>query len=396
MSQSEQNEDWQPNQFRSVDERAMEYARLREDCPVALGKDAWGMERFWSVMRYRDVQAVARDTGSFTNANSRLEIRRMPLESDPPEHGQIRRLLNPLLQPKAVSRRSDGIRGVVREHLGPMVLGGGGDAIALLARPVPTKVLLSWLGQPVEDWEMIKDLSDRARPQPVPDGEAKAKLEQVEQALWDYSWQIVRDRQVHAHSPDDDPVTAILGGTIDGQPMPVEYAVGMVRLALAAGHDSTTQAFGILCHFLAARPDVWSRLDSQRELIPAAIEETLRLNSPVVAMPRTARRDLELNGRQICAGEKLLLTWASANRDSCVYENADVWDIDQPRKPHMVFGHGVHICAGAPLARQELLILVEELLDNCATFELAGEPVLQDMNQYGFASLPIAVSPKRR
>lgn len=386
--------DWDPNASKSVDERAAEYTRLRQQCPVALGKDAWGMERFWSVTRYRDVQAVARDTEAYTNANSRLEIRRMPLESDPPEHGQIRRLLNPLLQPKAVARRSTHIRTIVRHHLADLVAGAGGDAIALLARPVPTKVLLNWLGQPEEDWELIKNLSDQARPQPVPDGEALAHLQKVEQALWDYSWQMVRQRQANPHKPADDPVCAILGGTIDGQPMPVEHAVGMVRLALAAGHDSTTQAFGIMIHFLATHPEIWRRLEHQRELIPAAIEETLRLNSPVVAMPRTARHDLTLNERQICAGERLLLFWASANRDPEVFDNGEIWDIDHARKPHMVFGHGVHFCAGAPLARQELLVLVEELLDACSSIRLAGEPVVQDMNQYGFASLPVAIQPR--
>lgn len=389
----EKNPDWDPNLFKSVEDRAGEYARLRATCPVAFGKDAWGASEFWSIMRYRDIQNVARDTKTFSNgALARLEIRRMPLESDPPEHLQIRRLLNAFFLPKAIAARTPLIRSVVREHFKPFIAAGGGDAIADIARPIPTKVLMSWLGQPLEDWAQIKAWADASRPQKVTNEQTRINIETAEKALWDYSWALARDRQANPRSPDEDPVSAILNGTIDGAPMPEEHAVGMVRLVLAAGHDSTSQAFGIVMHFLATHPDVVKVIKADRIKIRPAIDEILRLNSPVVAMPRTAMDDVEIGGRHICKGDRVLLNWASANRDPELFENPDEWSLERGRNPHMVFGHGVHTCAGAPLAKHELEVLVAELLDSCATFALAGEPTVQQMQQYGLATLPISVS----
>ena len=384
--------DWDPNLYKTLEERAAEYARLRSECPVAFGLDAWAAPEFWSVMQYRDIVTCARDTKTFSNGSSaRLGIRRMPLESDPPEHGQIRRLLNPFFLPKAIEKRTEVIRGAVHEHLAPFIAAGGGDAVQAIARPVPTKVVMAFLGQPLEDWSMIKEWADASRPQQVLDEATRIRIDTAEKALWDYSWALVRDRQAHARPAEDDPVTAILNGTVDGAPMPEEHAVGMVRLVLAAGHDSTSQAFGIVTHFLATHPDVWARLSADRSLIRAGIEETLRLNSPVVAMPRTCTADTEVGGRMIHAGDRVLLNWASANRDPAVFEDADSWRLDRARNPHMVFGTGVHTCAGAPLARQELEIYLNALFDSCAGLRLAGEPVIQPMQQYGFSGLPVAV-----
>lgn len=386
-------DDWDPNEFSSVEDRASEYARLRATCPVAHGRNAWGAARFWSLMRYRDIVSAVRDTKSFSNsALARLEIRRAPLESDPPEHGQIRRLLNPLLSPKAMTAREPMTRRIARDHVAAFVQQGGGDAVAAISRPIPTKVLLSWLGQPIADWEAIKRSADASRPQQLRDDPARARMAAAERALWDYSWDLIRDRQANPRDPDTDPVSAMLAGKLDGGPMPEQHAVGMVRLVLAAGHDSTSQAVGIVLHFLAKNPDVQRILREDHSLIRAGIEEILRLNSPVVAMPRTVVDDVRIGDRQLCTGDRVLLNWASANRDPEVFHDAETWRIDRERNPHMVFGHGIHSCAGAPLARQELQVVAEEMFAHCSGFALAGEATVQDMQQYGFASLPLKVT----
>lgn len=386
--------DWDPNLNASVDDRTAQYARLRAQCPVALGNDAWGSARFWGLMRYSDIISAVRDTKAFVNgAQARLGIRRAPLESDPPEHSQIRRLLNPLFSPKAMAAREPFSRTVAAEYLDAFVASGGGDAIAAIARPIPTQVLLGWLGQPREDWVQIKAWADASRPQQIRDDETRERIEIAEKALWDYSWALIRDRQSASRDPASDPVSAILGGTLDGAPMPEEHAVGMVRLVLAAGHDSTSQAIGITLHFLATRLDVQEQLRADRTLVLPACEEILRLNSPVVAMPRTVAHPVELGGRQLCPGDKAMLYWASANRDPEIFEDADTWRLGRAGKPHMVFGSGIHSCAGAPLAKQELVVVVNGLLDRCRAFALAGETTQQPMQQYGFATLPLAVTP---
>ncbi|NML04344.1 cytochrome P450 [Sphingomonas sp. G-3-2-10] len=384
--------DWDPNLNKTVEDRAAEYARLRRGCPVALGHDAWGADRFWGMMRYQDIVSVVRNPKTFANGTARLGIRRMPLESDPPEHSQIRRLLNPLFSPRAMAEREPLTRGVAAEYVDAFVNAGGGDAIAAIARPIPTQVLLMWLGQPREDWEQIKAWADAARPQQVLNEAHGQRIHDAEQALWDYSWAMARDRQANPRDPAIDPVTAILSGTLDGGPMPEEHAVGMVRLVLAAGHDSTSQAVGIVLHFLATRPEIQAQLRADRSLILKGAEEILRLNSPVVAMPRTVAEDTEFGGRQLCSGERMMLFWASANRDPEVFEDAERFRLDRTGKPHMVFGNGIHSCAGAPLARQEIVAVVNEMFDRTRGFELAGEPSLQPMQQYGFATLPLRVN----
>ncbi|MDF7776360.1 cytochrome P450 [Sphingomonas sp. AOB5] len=384
--------DWDPNLNKTVEDRAAEYARLRGGCPVALGYDAWGADRFWGMMRYQDIVSVVRNPKAFANGTARLGIRRMPLESDPPEHSQIRRLLNPLFSPKAMAEREPLTRGVAAEYVDAFVKAGGGDAIAEIARPVPTQVLLMWLGQPREDWEQIKAWADAARPQQVLSEEQGKRIHDAEQALWDYSWAMARDRQANPRDPAVDPVTAILSGTLDGGPMPEEHAVGMVRLVLAAGHDSTSQSVGIVLHFLATHPEIQAQLRTDRSLVLKASEEILRLNSPVVAMPRTVAEDTEFGGRQMCSGERMMLFWASANRDPEVFEDAEAFRLDRSGKPHMVFGNGIHSCAGAPLAKQEIVAVVNEMFDRTTGYELAGEPTLQPMQQYGFATLPLRVT----
>jgi cytochrome P450 len=385
--------DWEPNRAKTVEDRASEYARMRNECPVALGLDGWGAERFWSVMRYQDVVRVVRDPKSFRNgASARLGIRRAPLESDPPEHGQIRRLIMPLFLPRAMEARESVTRMIAAEYVETFVGRGGGDAVADIARPYPTQVLLSWLGQPRQDWENIKTWADASRPQKIPDEKQRKHIEAAEQSLWDYSWALIRDRQAHPRDVDSDPVSAMLAGQLDGAPMPEEHAVGMVRLVLAAGHDSTSQAVGIVLHFLATHPEIQAQLRGDRSLIKPGIEEILRLESPVIAMPRSVAEDMELAGRHLCKGDRLFLNWASANRDPEVFEAPDEFRLERTSKPHMVFGSGIHSCAGAPLARQELNILVNEMFDRTAQFELSGPTTLQAMHQYGFETLPIAVA----
>lgn len=390
---SDETSDWDPNRARTVDDRAAEYARLRAECPVPFGRDAWASPQFWSVMRYEDIAGVVADTETYSNAAARLGIRRVPLESDPPEHPQIRRLLMPLFAPKAMGAREGVTRDIAVALIDDLVASRGGDAVQRLSRPFPTQVLMTWLGQPREDWTMIKAWADASRPQQVRDATHRQEIESAEAALWDYSWALIRDRQSNPRDVGADPVSAMLAGEVDSKPLPEQMAVGMVRLVLAAGHDSTSQAVGICTAFLAAHPEHQARLRSDPKLLRTAIDEILRLESPVVAMPRTVAREVELHGRRLKPGDRVLLNWASANRDPSAFEAPDECQLDRFPNRHMVFGSGVHQCAGAPLARQELRVVLEELLARTAAFGLSGEPELQDMQQYGFSRLPIWIEP---
>ena len=137
---------------------------------------------------------------------------------------------------------------------------------------------------------------------------------------------------------------------------------GVVRLLLAAGHDSTTSAMGMTLHYLARTPADQARLRAEPGLIPTAIEEMLRFEPPVFAMPRVVAKDVELHGRQLRAGNRVYLYFVSGNRDEAAFEDADRCIVDRRPNPHLAFGYGIHRCVGAPLARLELRVALEEWL----------------------------------
>jgi cytochrome P450 len=384
--------DWVPETGKSVEHRAAVYADLRQRCPIPRADDGWGGSEFWALMRYDDIAAAVAQPEAFANAASvRLGIRRVPLESDPPEHGQIRRLLMPLFAPRAMAEREPMTRAIAVECLEALLGEGGGDAVKLVTRPFPTQVLLTWLGQPREDWARVKAWADASRPQRVRDAAHGQAIKTAEAALWDYAWAMVRDRQALPRDPASDPVTAMLNGQVDGAPIGEEMAVGMVRLAVAAGHDSTTQAVGICIRYLATHPDAQAMLRADPSRLRMAIEEILRVETPIVAMPRTVKQPVDLAGHHFEPGQRVMLYWASANRDPAAFEAPDECQLDRFPNRHMVFGSGIHLCAGAPLARLELRVVLEELLARTTAFGMAGEPTIQDMHQYGFTSLPVWV-----
>ncbi len=378
----------------SLEERTAQSEVLRERCPLAKGATAPNEPTFWSMMRYRDIVSAARDTSTFSNGlRVRLEGRRPPLESDPPEHAQIRKLLTPFFSMKAVNGLEPLSRNLARTLVEPIVEAGGGDLNRSLARPLPTQILLHLIGQPISDWESVKAWSEANRPTNMNDVAGQEEFAAADRALWDYSRSVIANRVSTPRDPKTDPITALLVGGVDGDRLNVDLAVGVVRLLLAAGHDSTTQSIGLCIAYLAREPDQQDRLRHQPEEISAAIEEILRMETPVVAMPRIVARDIDLHGRRLKAGERLMLNWASANRDPEVFEQPNEYVLDRSPNRHLVFGSGIHTCIGANLARREIRVVIEELLAQTRCFEFSEEPMLQHMIHHGFETLPMKVEP---
>lgn len=378
----------------SLEERTAQSEALRERCPLAKGATAPNEPTFWSMMRYRDIVSAARDTSTFSNGlRVRLEGRRPPLESDPPEHAQIRKLLTPFFSMKAVNGLEPLSRNLARTLVEPIVEAGGGDLNRSLARPLPTQILLHLIGQPISDWESVKAWSEANRPTNMNDVAGQEEFAAADRALWDYSRSVIANRVSTPRDPKTDPITALLVGGVDGDRLNVDLAVGVVRLLLAAGHDSTTQSIGLCIAYLAREPDQQDRLRHQPEEISAAIEEILRMETPVVAMPRIVARDIDLHGRRLKAGERLMLNWASANRDPEVFEQPNEYVLDRSPNRHLVFGSGIHTCIGANLARREIRVVIEELLAQTRCFEFSEEPMLQHMIHHGFETLPMKVEP---
>lgn len=374
---------WCPFAGAQLEQRVDDYRRLRDTCPVPFTNDEATGRRFWSVLGYKDLSRVVRDTETFSNGKlRRLGARRPPLETDPPEHATIRRVLQPFVSPSAMQASEASTRASVLALLLPLLEQGAGDIAMDFARPLPAQVLLHWLDLPHSDWRNLKDWSDDVRPRAFLDEDDRNAFQRGDALLWQYSRDVVTEKRRQPRDPKTDVVCALLAANVSD-----DDAAGVVRLLVSAGHDSTSQALGICFYYLATHPALQAQLRAEPALIRTAVEEILRLNSPVVAMPRIVTKDVVIGESQLLAGEQLLINWASANRDPAMFPDADDLDINRKPNPHVVFGMGVHSCLGAPLARQELRIALEELLARTANFSLAAEPQYMRIHHYGFDNL---------
>ncbi len=373
---------------------ALLYARLRKECPMALQHGArdgsTGMESGWLVTRHEDIVAIARDTDNFRQ-NIRWPAQpRPPLEMDPPDHRVFRALMMPFFTPAALVEFEPLSRRLATELLEPLLSAGGGDFATGLARPLPAQVLLARINQPLQDWEVIKQASEAVYLQGSPNPEDQHRFRTSNEFLWDYSQKVVEDRK--AHPLDNDIVSSMLAAQMNDAPVSEHLIVGMLRLLVAAGHDSTTSALGICLRYLAEHADAQARLRAEPKLISGAIEEILRIQPPVLQMPRIAVRDVEMHGRQIRAGDKMHLVFASGNQDEEAFDQPDVADIERRANRHLSFGTGVHTCIGNGLARQEIKVALEVLLARSKSFRLAGEPAREFWHPYGAVKLPLAVT----
>jgi len=425
-----------------VADPAILHARLRETCPVALQKSDGGpLQNGWLVTRYEDIVAVTRDPETFQQPVRWAGQPRPPLESNPPEHRHFRAVLQPFFMPGALAQFEPLSRRLATSLLDVLIDAGGGDFAKGLARPLPPQVLLARLGQPLADWERIKECCEASFLQGSTDADDVRAYEASNAYLWEYSYSAVADRrsgrrdprgpghvpgQRHAtkpgHAPElsyatesgqvpepghsrdvsrphdavhplGDPIRAMLAATLDGAPIEPGLAVGMVRLLLAAGHDSTTSAMGICLRYLAEDTAAQTHLRANPGGIPAAIEEILRLQAPVIQMPRIVTKDVELGGRALKAGDRVLLVFASGNRDARQFEAPEECRLDRASNRHLSFGSGIHVCIGNGLARQEIRVTVEELLRRTEMFGLAEEPRREFWHPYGVTRLMLWVRP---
>jgi cytochrome P450 len=409
---------------------AVLHARLRETCPVALQKSDGGpLQNGWLVTRYEDIAAVTRDPETFQQPVRWPGQPRPPLESNPPEHRHFRAVLQPFFMPGALAQFEPLSRRLATSLLDVLIDAGGGDFAMGLARPLPPQVLLARLGQPLADWERIKECCEASFLQGSTDQADVRAYEEANAYLWEYSHSAVAARRAgqgnprgpayapepgcasepgHAsepgvshdprgpHDPVDtfsDPIRAMLAATLDGAPIDVNLVAGMVRLLLAAGHDSTTSAMGICLRYLAENTAAQTHLRANPSGIPAAVEEILRLQAPVIQMPRIVTKDVELGGRALEAGDRVLLVFASGNRDGRKFEAPEECRLDRAPNRHLSFGSGIHVCIGNGLARQEIRVTLEELLRRTEMFGQAAEPRREFWHPYGVTRLMLWVKP---
>lgn len=349
------------------------YEALRQKCPVAHSENYGG---FWALSRYEDVYNAAHDPATFSSARRGVTIPHMgaegappmiPIEIDPPMHVKYRQITQRLFSPGYLEANwAERIRTVTNECIDALAGRGEADFAEGLCVPIPLTVITQMMDVPPADREQFKDWS--AKLVQLHHLSPEVQMETA-MALMGYFGAQAADRREH---PRDDLVTVVVQGEVDGRPLTDLEVQQYCFLLLLAGNETTTNAMGAALWYLGEHPEARKRLADDPSLIPTAVEEFLRYFSPVQGLARTTTTSVDVGGTMIPADEPVLLLWASANRDEEQFPRACEFILDRSPNLHIAFGAGPHRCLGSSLARLELRILLEQVLQRIPDYEVAG------------------------
>jgi cholest-4-en-3-one 26-monooxygenase len=359
------------------------FARLRQEAPVYrhARSEPDQPESFWVLTRHADVVRASRVFENYSSYRKGcllyeerpdLDLARMLIDLDPPEHTRLRMLVSRGFTPRAIRSLDGHFREVTARILDTALQAGTFDFVTEVAAELPLIAIAELLGVPVEDRHKMFEWSNRmigtSDPEYSsgdPDAGAAAMAE-----LYMYANQLAAERKL---DPRDDIITTLL--TVEGDDALSEHEFDLFVLLLSVAGDETTRnaiSHGVLAFM--EHPDEWAALRADGGLLDSAVEEVLRWASPVMQFRRTATVDIELHGQHIAEGDPVVMYYISANRDDAVFADPYRFDVARTPNPHVAFGGGgPHFCLGAQLARLEMRIMFEELLARVESLALAGE-----------------------
>jgi cytochrome P450 len=379
-------------------------ADLRSRCPVAWTEAHGG---YWVASSYEAVRAVALDDETFSSDNDiagerggfqgagaipRSPMQLIPLEVDPPLFNAYRKLLNPKFSPAAAEEWRPFVRQATDAMIDRICAAGQCDVVKDIASPIPAMLTMRLLGLPLDEWEDVATPFHEIS-WAVPESEMYHRaIEGVFRVLGKLAEELVKRRA----EPADDLLSFLAGADIDGRPLTEEEILKMCFLQLIGGVDTST---GLLSHtfaWLSDHPDEGRRLLDEPAYLRTATEEFLRWVSPAPALARTVTKETELGGQRLCPGDRLLVSWASANQDEAVFDNPDEVQLDRWPNRHQGFGLGAHRCLGSNLGRvqfQEVLTTTLRRLPDLKADVGAAQryPSLGQVN--GYATLPATFTP---
>ena len=384
------------------------YARVRAVAPVHA--DPFG---YWLLTRYEDVSGLLRAPGlSVEDRNitvgPMLELReslfgtqdREPvsgmsmLDRDAPDHTRLRKLVSKAFTPRSIGALRPRITALVDEMLDEVAAAGRVDLVDAFAFPLPFAVIAEMLGTPPGDHQRIRELSGTVvrSLEPVADPELAAAIMAADVELAEIAAEMIAWKRAN---PADDLLTALINAEDDGDVLGDEELIAQTLLIYIAGHETTVNLIGGGTLALLTHPDQLARLRAQPDLVPGAVEELLRYDSPVQASRRVTLEPVTLRGVDIPAGAFVMASLAAANRDEEFWgPDADDLDVTRPNaRQHVSFGGGAHHCLGASLARMEASIAFEHLITRFPGLRLDGDVTWNGrFNLRGPAHLPVAVN----
>jgi cytochrome P450 len=355
------------------------YRALRDRDPVHRVADNGAGQDYWVLSRFRDVFDAAVDAQTFSSASGltflygekeALGIEAPIVMMDPPEHTALRKLAIKRFTPRQVAALDGMVREFAVERIERLREQGRGDVVAELLKPLPSLVVAHFLGVPRED-RVLFDRWTNAIVAANAGGQILDAASAVGE-LFAYFQKLIEQRRA---DPGDDMISALVHArTRSGDEVSLARILGMGFTMVTGGNDTTTGLMGGALELLTRAPDQRELLRSDPGRIPVAIEEFLRLTSPVQGLARTTTRDVEIGGKTIPQGRKVLLLYASANRDEREFgSDAALCDVTRKIRRHMAFSYGPHHCIGAAAARLQANVVLEELLSRCPDWSVDAE-----------------------
>ena len=372
------------------------YRRLRKDYPLYRS----ATYDFWALSRFDDVQLASRTWRVFSSAQG-VDIDHSGeaiygpgdlgnfIDSDPPIHTAFRKILQREFLPAQLAKAlRPQVDKVVRTLLDALQDHDEVDLIADFAWVLPTTVMWTWLGCPESDFPLLRELLRRVkfRELGVPNLTAIASLAIID--LREYMRGLIATRY---DRPTTDLISFLLhdrGGIGIPEPDRLEITLNMSMLLIDAGTGTTAALLGNALHLLGDKMTQRQELLANPQKVNAAVEEAIRLESPVQHNMRTTTEAIDLHGQHLSAGSRILLVFGAANRDERRWQDAEAFDINRPSLPHLGFGQGIHLCLGAPLARLEATAALSEFLRRFPDYQLRNTAVRLPNLDRGFLSLP--------
>ena len=408
-----------PKAYAAWDDQLDRFDRLRVEMPVARIVSPEDIhEPFWLLTKFDDCMAVSKDNVTFLNAprssvfstregealvcaitGGNPNLVESLVQIDAPKHPKLRRLTQDWFMPKNLMKLEGQIREIASHAIDRMFAAGPEvDFARVVSAPYPLHVVMQILGVPEEDeprmlmltQQMFGGQDEDLNQSPIKNLAPEQIIQIVAGAVKNFEDYFAGLAAQRRANPVDDLASVIANATIDGHPLEDRDTAGYYIITASAGHDTTSASTAGAMLALAQDPEQFARVKADRSLLSGIVEEAIRWTTPVQHFMRTASADTEIGGQRIKAGDYIMINYVAANHDPARFPDPRRFDAARPANRHLAFGAGAHQCLGLHLARMEMRILFETLLDRVESIELAGEPKrIQSVFVGGLKSLPL-------
>lgn len=378
------SEDWDPRSEPVLKNQIAAYDEIRQRCPVANSRHG-----YTSVFRHDDVMRIVGDPETFSNAVSRFPS--VPNGMDPPEHTEFRRILDPYFSPQAMAAFEPACRKIALQLTDKLPADGEADLMTEFAEIFALQIQCAFMGWPSELHEPLYQWTRKNHTATL--NKDEVAMSAVAFEFDSYIKELLDIRYKAGANAPRDITTALLREQVLGRRITADEVVSIIRNWTVGELSTIAASIGILTHYLAANPELQQQLRARPGSIPQANEEILRMHSPLVMSRRVTTKPVSIRGRELPTRKRVAVIWASANRDESVFGDPDEFRLDRNPALNVVYGAGIHVCPGAPLARLELHVVMEMLLEHTSHISLLPdkEATRAFYPTSGFASLPLHI-----